>query len=111
MANKIQEDIAVIDKISLKEPSKYNVIIHDNPITSFEEVIFIVSRCFEKTEQEAEQIAQKVHLEHRGVCGTYTKEIAETKLAIVAMAKEFLIKNFPSRATSITALKFTIEEA
>ena len=32
MANKIQEDIAVIVKISLKEPSKYNVIIHDKAV-------------------------------------------------------------------------------
>ena len=40
-----------------------------------------------------------------------SKNTAQEARAIVAMAKEFLIKNFPSRATSITALKFTIEEA
>ena len=36
-----QSDVSVIEKIDLKEPSKYKVIIHDNPITSYEEVIFI----------------------------------------------------------------------
>lgn len=111
MASKTQEEVAVIDKISLKEPSKFNVVIHDNPFTSFEEVIYVVSRCFEKTEQEAEQIANKVHLEHRGICGTYNKEIAEIKLVTVDMAKQYLIQNFPHRTSAINALKFTIEEA
>ena len=111
MATKTNENIAVTEKIDIKEPSKFNVVIYDNPLTSFEEVIFVVSRCFEKSEQQAEAIANIVHIEKRGVCGTYTKEIAETKIVIVAMAKEFIAKNFPHRATAINALKFTLEEA
>ena len=111
MSTKINENIAVIEKIDLKEPSKYNVVIHDNPVTSFEEVIFIVSRCFEKTEQEAEKIAAIVHEEKRGVCGTYHREIAENKLIIVNLAKQYLANHFPLRAVSINSLKFTIEEA
>lgn len=111
MSTQIQEDIAVKDKVKIKEPVKFNVIIHDNPHTSFEEVIFIISRCFEKTEKQAQAIAQTVHEEKKGVCGTYSKEIAENKLVIVDMAKQFLTQQMPDRAAAIKLLKFTIEEA
>lgn len=105
-----QSDVAVAERQKLKEPSKYKVVIHDNPFTSFEEVIFIVSRCFNKTEEEATAIANKVHLEKKGVCGVYSKEVAESKLQLVDMAKQFLITNFRHRKSAIEVLKFTLEE-
>lgn len=105
-----QTDAIVIEKQKIKEPSKYKVVIHDNPYTSFDEVIFIVSRCFNKTEEEANQIANKVHLEKKGICGVYNKEIAESKLDLVDAAKQFLIMNFRHRESAIIALKFTLEE-
>ena len=108
---KIQENISVKEKIAIKQPKNYNVIAHDNSQTSFEEVIYIISRCFEKTEEEAENVAHKVHLEKRGVCGVYSLEIAENKLVIVSLAKQFLITNYPHRASAISVLKFTIEVA
>lgn len=111
MSTQIQDDIAVIEKVKTKEPVNFNVIIHDNPLTSFEEVIFIVSRCFEKTEQQAEKLAHTVHTEKRGVCGTYSKEIAESKLETVDLAKQYLVSCFPNRAAALAALKFTIEQA
>lgn len=109
MSTKIQENVAILEK--LKEPSRYNVVVHDNPMTSFEEVIFILSKCFDKTDEEANNLANKVHLEGKGVCGTYTKEIAEMKIVAVDLAKNYLIDNFPFRSQAIMALKFTLEES
>lgn len=111
MSTEQQDDIATIERKKIKEPSKYNVIIHDNDITSYEEVIFIISRCFEKSEDESMQIARKVDTEGKGICGTYTKEIAESKLELVDLAKGYLVQNFPHRIQAVSALKFTIEEA
>lgn len=105
-----QEDVAVEERIEIKEPSKYKVIIHDNPTTSYEEVIFIISRCFEKSEDESLKIAQDVDSKGKGVCGIYTKEIAEAKMVLVDMAKQFLISRFVHRLEAISALKFTLEE-
>lgn len=105
-----QSDVAVVERQKFKEPSKYKVVIHDNPYTSFDEVIFIVSRCFNKTEEEAQTIANKVHVDKRGVCGVYHKELAEEKLTLVDMAKQYLIMNFPHRSSAVQALKFTLEE-
>lgn len=111
MSTQHQDEVATIEREKIKEPSKYNVIIHDNDITSYEEVIFIISRCFEKSETEAMDIARKVDTDGRGVCGTYTKEVADAKLEMVDMAKMYLMQNFPHRVEAITALKFSIEEA
>lgn len=111
MSTEIQDDVAVIERQKIKEPTKYNVIIHDNPLTSFEEVIFIISRCFEKSEDEALSVAHKVNNEGRGVCGTYTKEVADSKMLLVEMAKEYLMTNYIHRAQAVQALKFTLEEA
>lgn len=105
-----QSDIAVVERVKVKEPSKYKVIIHDNPVTSYEEVIFIVSRCFDKTEEQSLELAHEVNSKGKGVCGIYTKEIADSKLMLVSMAKEYLIKSFPQRAQAVNALKFTLEE-
>lgn len=109
--SKVQDEVAVTEKVKLKEPQLYNVIIHDNPITSFEEVIFIVSRCFDKTEQQAHAIATTVNETKKGICGTYSKEIADHKLDTVDMAKQYLMANYPTRISAIQALKFTLEEA
>lgn len=109
--SKVQEEVVVTEKVKLKEPQLYNVIIHDNPITSFEEVIFIVSRCFDKTEKQAHAIAVDVNEKKRGVCGTYSKEIADHKLDTVDIAKQYLMMNYPNRVSAIQALKFTLEEA
>lgn len=106
----IQSDIMIIEKKEIKEPSKYKVIIHDNPITSFEEVIFIVSRCFDKTEKEAEELAHTVNNTGKGVCGIYSKETAESKLLLVDMAKKYLITNFRHRAAAVAELTFTLEQ-
>lgn len=105
-----QSNIATIERQKIKEPSKWKVLIHDNPYTSFEEVIFIVSRCFEKSIEEASQIANQVHLEKKGVCGIYSKEVAESKLMLVDMAKQYLVENFRHRTEAIKELKFTLEE-
>lgn len=106
-----ESDIAVAEKEKTAEPSRYHVIVHNNNDTSYEEVIYIVSKAFDKTEQEAYGIADKVHHNGQGVCGTYSKEIAETKLYLTDMIKDSLVALLPFRAREIKMLKFTMEKA
>lgn len=107
----IESDISVAEKQEIKEPSKYHVIVHNNDITSYEEVIYIVSNAFEMTEQDAYNIAKTVDTVGQGVCGTYSKEIAETKLHLTDIIKDSLISIMPFRAREIKALNFTMEKA
>ena len=106
-----ESDIAIAEKTEIKEPSSYNVIVHNNDFTSYEEVILILSQSFEMSHQEALDIAHKVDSEGRGLCGTYSKEIADMKLVVVNMVKESLISMFPHRHREIMMLKFTVEKS
>lgn len=104
-------DTAVAEKQELKEPSQYNVIVYNNDYTSYEEVIFVVSKSFEMTEQDAYNLARTVDTQGKGICGTYSKEIAETKLDIVDLIKKSLISIIPFRAREIEMLEFSMEKA
>lgn len=112
MASTVHSDeTAVAEKQEIKEPSLYNVVVHNNDDTSYEEVIYIVSKAFEITENQAFDIAKTVDVVGKGVCGTYSKEIAETKLYLTDMIKDSLITLIPYRARQIKILKFTMEKA
>lgn len=111
MSTETKGDVSVIEKVNLDKIDKYKVIVHNNDITSYEEVIFIISKVFDKTDEEAYEIAKKVDTEGKGLCGIYDKEVAEAKLVTVQLAKDFLCRDFPQRYTPINALKFTIEAA
>ena len=105
-----ESDIATKEKEIIKEPSQYNVIAHNNDFTSYEEVILILSQAFEMSHSEALGVAGKVDSEGKGVCGTYSKEIADMKLILVDMIKKQLIQIMPIRAREIAMLKFTVEK-
>jgi ATP-dependent Clp protease adaptor protein ClpS len=104
-------DIAVAEKEKIKEPSKYDVVVHNNNYTSYEEVIIILCNAFEMSNQEALSVANKVHTEGKGRCGTYSKEVAEMKLVLVSTIKETLVQMIPDRSKEIKMLTFSIEKA
>lgn len=110
MSTETQGDVAVAEKINLEEIDKCKVVVHNNDITSYEEVIFIISKVFNKSEEEAFAIAREVDTKGKGICGVYSREVAESKLITVQLAKDYLSERLPYRAESIDALKFTIEE-
>lgn len=108
--SKTQSDIAVAEKVEITEAKRYKILVHNNPITSYDEVIFIVSKVFSKTEEESFEIAKKVDTEGKGICGVYDAETADAKMYTVDLAKRYLIDRYPHRMLAINALKFTKEE-
>lgn len=109
--NETNSDIVVKEKVKLKEPSEYNVIVHNNDYTSYDEVIIILSQAFELTHNDALEVAKKVDSIGQGICGTYSKEVAEMKLVVVEMIKEHVIQLMPLRRGEINMLKFTVEKS
>jgi ATP-dependent Clp protease adaptor protein ClpS len=68
---------------SVKEPSLYRVILLNDHYTSMEFVVAVLEGVFNKNTAEAHQIMLAVHKAGAGTAGTYTREIAETKVATV----------------------------
>ena len=78
-----------------KEPRKYNVIIHNDDFTTFEFVIMVMMTVFGKTEAEACNIAETTHVHQKATVGSYTLDIAKSKVAkATAMARA---EGFPLR--------------
>ena len=78
------------EKIEVKKPSFYQVLIMNDDYTPMEFVILVLEKYFGKSREEATQIMLHVHQKGIGVCGLYPYEIAETK---VVQVMEFARKN------------------
>ena len=66
-----------------KKPSMYKVLLLNDDFTPMEFVVHILEKFFQKTRQESTDIMLQVHRRGVGVCGVYTYEVAETKVAQV----------------------------
>lgn len=66
-----------------KKPSMYKVLLLNDDYTPMEFVVHVLERFFSKNRQEATDIMLHVHRRGVGVCGIFTYEIAETKVAQV----------------------------
>jgi ATP-dependent Clp protease adaptor protein ClpS len=78
-----QSGTATISKQKLKPPSMYKVLMHNDDYTTMEFVILILQKFFSKNFNDAQAIMLDVHKKGFGVCGTYTFEVAESKVAKV----------------------------
>ncbi len=67
-------------KPRLQKPRMYKVILLNDDYTPMEFVVVILKRFFYKNKEQATQIMLHVHTRGVGVCGLYTKDIAETKV-------------------------------
>ena len=89
------------DKVKIKKPKNYKVVMYNDDYTTMEFVINILVSVFNKKIVEAEKIMLDVHERGKGVAGIYSRDIALTKVSTaMSMAKE---KGFP--------FKLKVEEA
>ena len=94
MSNEIE--IELDDDIDLQEPKKYKVFLLNDDFSTMDFVIDVLVRVFRKSVDEASTIMMNIHNKGKELCGTYTYEIASTKVAQVkSMARE---KGFPLKA-------------
>lgn len=70
-------------KPKLQKPSLYRVLILNDDYTPMEFVVYVLERFFQKDREDATRIMLHVHQHGVGVCGVYTYEVAETKVAQV----------------------------
>lgn len=66
-----------------KKPSMYKVLLLNDDYTPMEFVVHVLEKFFNKNSNEATDVMMHVHRRGVGICGVYTYEIAETKVAQV----------------------------
>lgn len=75
--------LATRTKVQRKRPDLYRVLLLNDDYTPMEFVVHVLMAFFQKNEEEATRIMLHVHHHGVGECGTYTFEIAETKVTQV----------------------------
>jgi ATP-dependent Clp protease adaptor protein ClpS len=70
-------------KPELREPSMYKVFLLNDDYTPMEFVVRLLEKLFGMDREKATRIMLTVHSQGKGICGIYTYEIAETKVAQV----------------------------
>ncbi|NCO03659.1 MAG: ATP-dependent Clp protease adapter ClpS [Alphaproteobacteria bacterium] len=78
-----QTGLLLKPKPKTKKPSMYKVVLLNDDYTPMEFVVHVLERFFGKNKQEATDIMLHVHRRGVGVCGIFTYEVAETKVAQV----------------------------
>ncbi len=80
----------------LSEIKRYKVVLLNDDFTSMDFVVEILMELFGHPLDNAINIMLNIHRTGRGVCGVYTYEIAETKIAQVR--KRALENEYPLKA-------------
>ena len=91
-----QGDLATEQKRKVEKVRRYKVLFHNDDYTTMEFVVQTLEEIFDKGPAEAYRIMMEVHTSGRGVCGAYTFEVAETKVA--AVHESARAEGFPLRA-------------
>ena len=89
------ESVSAPCKPILKRPPLYNVIFFDDDISTFQCVIDIMVNHFNTTEDDAFRFACKINVEGIATAGGYSKDVADTKLALAK--KELKTNGYPLR--------------
>jgi len=66
-----------------KKPALYKVLLLNDDYTPMEFVVYVLERVFNKSREDATTIMLHVHQNGVGMCGVYTYDVAETKVAQV----------------------------
>ena len=83
MPHNPKADHGVLEKTRDKtqKPTLYKVILLNDDYTTMEFVVQVLEEVFHKTPAEAYRVMMQVHTQGHGICGAYSHEVAETKVA------------------------------
>lgn len=68
---------------AIKLPRKYRVLLLNDDYTPMDFVVDVLKQFFHLNEETAIQVMLQVHFQGKGVCGVFTRDIAETKVSQV----------------------------
>ena len=84
-----EDSLLTANQKKLAPPPLYTVLLLNDDFTPMDFVILVLTRFFSMDRERATQIMLKVHMEGRGVCGIYPRDVAATKVEqVTAFARD-----------------------
>lgn len=82
------DDAVVLERRAqrIKPPQMFQVVLLNDDFTPMEFVVHVIQEFFSKDRETATQIMLKIHLEGKGICGVYSRDVACTKVDQVLQA-------------------------
>jgi len=77
-------------KLNLKAPKRFQVLLVNDDYTTMDFVVVVLMKFFSKSQEAANALMLKIHIEGEAVCGVYSHDVAQTKVTQVI---EFSRKN------------------
>ena len=68
----------------LAPPPLYTVVLLNDDFTPMDFVVLVLQRFFSMNRERATEIMLKIHMEERGVCGVFSRDVAATKVDLVS---------------------------
>jgi ATP-dependent Clp protease adaptor protein ClpS len=84
-------DSLVLERVTqrTKPPALYQVVLLNDDYTPMEFVVWVIQEYFNKDQDSATHIMLKIHIEGRGVCGVFSKDVADAKAdQVMASARQ-----------------------
>jgi ATP-dependent Clp protease adaptor protein ClpS len=79
LITKTNDTTDTIVKVDMRPPNMYNVVLHNDNITTIEFVMLVLMSIFHKNLEDAIQLTQHIHNNEKGIAGTYSHEVASQK--------------------------------
>jgi len=77
------QEIIDIVKPRVKRPKKFQVLLLNDDYTTMEFVVEVLRLFFSKSNEAANALMLKIHIEGEAVCGVYSYDVAQTKVTQV----------------------------
>ncbi len=75
-----EDTLVALPKTRLERPPFYKVVLLNDDYTPMDFVVKVLENIFNKDEGEAVRIMLEVHNKGAGLCGVFTRDVAETKI-------------------------------
>jgi ATP-dependent Clp protease adaptor protein ClpS len=81
-------DLLEKDEVKWKRPSMWNIVFYNDDFTPMDFVVFVLTKLFHRSTEDALALTLAVHTQGKGIAGTYTFEVAVQKQCeVLLMAK------------------------
>jgi ATP-dependent Clp protease adaptor protein ClpS len=87
----------VAERVKVKKPKMFKVLLVNDDYTTMDFVVSILETVFRKSPAEAVRIMLQVHKRGAGLCGIYSRQIAEAKIQLVH--EKARAEGYPLRCT------------